>query len=154
MALLRGVYGTALAAWLGIAVYVSGLLLPALGARLPHAFGTITQTVFPGYFRAGEVLAAVALAAALAEWIGSRGRPGAGVALARLALASLVLALLAYAGEVLLPQVHAARGDAARFAALHARSLLLNGLAALASLVGALLAQATSRPAATPRYRS
>lgn len=152
MTALRAVYGTALAAWAGIAVYVSALLLPGLAARVPDAFPAITRVTFASYFRSGEALAAVAAAAALLEWLLARRRGGAAAALARLVLAAAVLALLVYAGEVLLPQVRAARGDDARFAALHARSLLCNGLSALGALVGALLAP-VAPPAPGPRYR-
>lgn len=140
MPLLRAVYGSALAAWAGIAGYTSALLLPDLAARLPDAFGPVTRLVFAGYFRTGEALAAAATVAALLEWSLLRRRGGGAGALLRLAAAAAALALLAYAGEVLLPGIREARGEDARFAALHARAMAINGAAALLALAGALLA--------------
>lgn len=135
---LRSLYGLTLAAWFGVIAFTSGAVLPLLLARVPDRFPQVVSSLFPLYFRTGEVMAAVAALLALGECLARPRGGGRGAALLRLAVALAALALVAYNAEWLLPRIDAARGTPA-FGPLHARSMQANGLTALLALLGALL---------------
>ncbi|EKP95035.1 DUF4149 domain-containing protein [Thermaerobacter subterraneus] len=147
----RNLYVFLMVAWFGVMVYYTFILTPTLTRAFPGDFGTIVATLFPGYFRLGEVLGLVAALAAWMEFRSQRRQPGGPDAPGagwRLAAGLMALALVIVNREAVLPAAHAARGTAA-FGPLHGISMAVNlATAALALFGGAggLLAPAASRP--------
>jgi uncharacterized membrane protein len=131
--------------WLGAMVFFAFVVAPAAFATLEReAAGRFVGAVFPRYYLAGAVLGGIALLACIGRGM-SRGWAGADWL--ALGLVSLMLALTLYAWLVVLPAAHAAREamhaaatgaatpEAARFAALHRLSSVLNGVVMLAAMV-------------------
>ena len=146
---LRALYGLLMAVWVGVMGYFSAVLTPTLIRVFPAQFGEIVAALFPAYFRLGEVLAGAATLLALGEWLlgsGDRERSGSRW---RLVVAIIALGVVAYNGEILLPQAHAARGTEA-FGRLHGLSMALNLVAAVLALAGAVLSHAGASTATSP----
>jgi hypothetical protein len=149
----------AAAAWLGaglgVQVLLSFLVAPAAFRLLGRAEAVrLLEGVFPGYYALGMVTTAVSLVLVL--WL-VRVQPRAPLRWGAAALLAGVLAGTAYAGQVLLPQAHAARlraqaapaGDLAplEFSRLHRRAVAVNiALFGVGLLALVLHAAAPPRP--------
>lgn len=149
MIVFDSVYLVALTAWVGSVLFLSFGVAPIIFTALgPESAGKFVRALFPRYYQWGVISGAVALPAAMAVPLAFpddlRG-PWVGVQ----ALAIIVGILITlYAGNVLTPQINAARDAGpegqARFERLHQRSVWLNGLVLVLGL--ALLVGFAARP--------
>jgi hypothetical protein len=144
-----------LGAGLGVQIFLSFLVAPAAFRLVerPQAV-RLLEGVFPGYYAVGLITTAVSLALVL--WL-VRVQPRAPLRLGAAVLLACVLAGTAYAGQILLPQAHAARlraqaapaGDLAplEFSRLHRRAVAVNiALFGVGLLALVLHAAAPPRP--------
>lgn len=133
MRLCHGLATALLGAGLGVQVFLSFLLAPAMFRAVERPVAVqVMQGVFPGYYGFG--LATLAMTLVLAVTLAVR-EPGP-LRWGAVALLVVTLAGTIYAGHVLLPQAHAARlraqtapaGDLAplQFSRLHRRSVAVN----------------------------
>ncbi len=132
---LRAVYLLALAVWVGTLVFFSFAATPAIFTTLPREEAArAVAALFPVYYVTGWVAGGLALAATLG--LAALTRAFGPLPRWRAAVLVLMLALSAYAGLVVLPEVRAARlaGDTAARDAGHRLSLLLNLTVVLAGL--------------------
>jgi uncharacterized membrane protein len=147
MAILLFFYLLALVCWLGGMVVFSAIVAPAVFTTLSrHEAGNLVAAIFPRYYVLGYVCGAIALV--LAIWLAAAHTHRAPWTIAAILLAA-ALALTAYAGVVVRPQVDAIRTvteeanpDPARraeFDRLHHLSVMLNGGAMLLETVALLL---------------
>jgi hypothetical protein len=139
---------TALAFWVGVMLFFSGLLAPIAFQTFPTAqAGDLMNKLFAPYHVVGYVCGGAAL---LTAWLsgGVRGK-------VRNALLIALLGATLYAGLVLSPEARTLRAELrqtdtatenpvtkARFDALHRRAVTLNGailIAALTALVWAVV---------------
>ncbi|HVN63851.1 MAG TPA: DUF4149 domain-containing protein [Candidatus Binataceae bacterium] len=141
----------ALGCWLGAMVFFPIFTATVFGNLARPEAGKVISAIFPRYYMIGYITGAISLGIAIYFSTARDARiwwGGSAVALAIALGASL------YAGQILLPRVHAIRGVAeeanpdpqlkAEFDRMHQLSVRLNGavmilnLVALASAVGAL----------------
>ena len=106
------------------------------------------RALFPRYYQWGAISGAVALPAAMAVPLSFPELRGPWVGVQAIVLIAATLIML-YAGNVLTPEINAARDEGpsgeARFGRLHRRSVQLNGLVLLLGL--GLLVAFAARPA-------
>ena len=141
-------------------IFFSLLAAPALFGGLPRDLaGRAVSAIFPRYYGFGAACGLIALVTGLVlRW--RRGAPARALAI-ELLLVALMTGIVLYSGRVLLPQASRARAalagpgeDAAsgeaqrRFAALHRRSVMLNGAVLLLGVAAFALAamQSPLRP--------
>jgi hypothetical protein len=128
------VYVTALALWIGAAVFFSAGVLPVLFTSLaPSEAGGIAALLFPVYFRAGLAVAVVTCVAAARIASAAGGKWKAVVAI-------LVLMTLAqgWSAVVIHPEMALIRGvetEVSRFQQLHQLSVRLNGVVLLGGML-------------------
>ena len=126
----------AIALWLGAMGFFAFVVAPAAFTTLEReAAGRFVAAVFPRYYTMGLALGLAALAGLGARWLGAGWR---GSDWLPVGLVLLMLALMFYAGAVVLPAAHAAReamrqagmdpAAAAGFARLHRLSGILNAV--------------------------
>jgi hypothetical protein len=133
MRILQGLATALLGAGLGVQVFLSFMLAPTAFRALERPMAVhIMESVFPGYYGFG--LATVGMALVLALILGFRGPSP--LRWGTIALLAITVAGTVYAGQVLLPQAHAARlraevapaGDLAplEFSRLHRLAVVVN----------------------------
>lgn len=152
MAVARFLHLLALSVWVGTIVFFSFVAAPSIFSALPREMaGRAVAAIFPRYYLLGGVCGGVAALTALFRGLAG-GRFGGALVLETVLILGM-LALTAYAGLGILPDAAAIRDTLprlegtdryaeakARFDALHARSVgvnggvLLLGLAAIACL--------------------
>ncbi len=151
--LAHAVAAALLGAGLGVQVFLSFLLAPAAFRLVERAQAVrLMEGLFPGYYGFGIVTTGVALLLVVLLALGEGRAP------LRWGAAALLLVTLAgtlYAGNVLLPEAHAARlraeaalpGDAApfEFRRLHRRAVAVN-IAVFGVGLVAFLLHAAARP--------
>jgi hypothetical protein len=149
------VFVSALALWIGAAVFFSAGILPVLFTSLaPAEAGGMAALLFPVYFRAGLAAAVVACAAA-ARIAAAKGGKWKGV----VALLLVMTLAQGWSTVVIHPEMAGIRGveaEVARFQQLHKLSVRLNGVVLVGGLLllggsGFLLAGGVSRPALAGR---
>jgi len=154
---LRFIHLLALVVWIGGIVFFSFFTTPALFAALPRDMaGRVTAALFPRYYLLGGACGLIAVLTLLLQWLRASG--GDRRQQIEMLLLMLMLAMTLYAGLAILPETSALRpqlraagdspGRAAaerRFAVLHRRSVVLNGLVLLCG-IGALAALAGRAP--------
>jgi uncharacterized membrane protein len=158
-AALRLIHLLALGLWIGSVVFFSLVAAPALfGALGREAAGRAVSAIFPRYYAFGGVCGVLALLSGVL--IGARQAAWGRMLTLELALVALMTGIVAYSGRVLLPRAAQARQalaaaaegaperDAARarFAAIHRRSVLLNGTVLLLGVAAFALAAARRPP--------
>jgi hypothetical protein len=142
-----------LGAGLGVQVFLSFQVAPAAFALLERAQAVrVMEGLFPGYYGLGLVTTAVALVLVLAL---TAAEPRAPLRWGTTALVGVLLVGTLYAGQILLPQAHAARvraqaalaGDPAPlvFSRLHRRAVAVN-IALFGIGLLALVLHAAARP--------
>lgn len=139
---LRAIYLLSLAVWVGTLVFFSFAATPAIFATLPRdEAARAVAALFPVYYATGWIAGGLALAATLG--LAALARAFGREARWRAVVLAGMLALSAYAGLVVLPQVRAARaaGDMAARDAGHRLSLLLN-LAVVSGGIGLVVLSA------------
>ncbi len=170
MAVLQTLAGAVLGAGLGVQLFLSFLLAPASFRLIDRALAVrLMEGIFPGYYGFGLVATVLALACAVPLAARERTALRWGV----VAVLAVTLLGTVYAGQVLLPEAHAARlraqaaraGDLAplEFSRLHRLAVAVNiavflvgalGLAlhalAGASAPGASGGRASARRAGSP----
>jgi hypothetical protein len=152
---LHALASALLGAGLGVQVFLSFQVAPSAFRLLdrPQAV-RLMEGLFPGYYLFGIATTTVALGLLL--WL-ALAAPGAPLRWGALVLVTVVLAGTLYAGQILLPEAHAARlraqaapaGDLAplEFSRLHRRSVAVNiALFAVGLLALGLHAAARPRP--------
>jgi uncharacterized membrane protein len=157
-ALLRFVHLLAIGLWIGSVVFFSLVAAPSLFGSLPRDLaGRAVSAIFPRYYAFGGACGLVAILSGLL--LGAR-RPSWGrLLMIELALLAVMMGLVLYSGRVILPrasQARAALAEAqgtpgldeaqARFAALHRRSVLLNGTVLVLGVAAFALAAALRPP--------
>jgi hypothetical protein len=141
-----------LGAGLGVQVFLSFLLAPLAFRVMDRPMAVrLMEAVFPGYYLFGVVTTGLALVLVLSLALSDRAPLRWGT----VALLGLVLAGTLYAGNILLPQAHAARvraqaapaGDLAplEFSRLHRQAVVVN-IALFAVGAVALVFHAAARP--------
>lgn len=134
-----------LAAWLGISAFFSFGVAPlAFNVMERSAAGQVVAAVLPRYYITGLGLSAVALLVYVAQ--AARARAGRVWPLAGIVLCAAMIAMLAWAAVVVMPEAEAARRsrDNSAFARAHRSSVTLNGITMLAAV--AALALEAFRP--------
>src|SRR5581483_8340653 len=142
MAVLQTLAGAVLGAGLGVQLFLSFLLAPASFRLIDRALAVrLMEGIFPGYYGFGLVATVLALACAVPLAARERTALRWGV----VAVLAVTLLGTVYAGQVLLPEAHAARlraqaaraGDLAplEFSRLHRLAVAVN---IAVFLVGAL----------------
>jgi hypothetical protein len=132
------------AAWLGIMAFFSFVAAPGVFRAIDRRLaGEAVAALLPAYYRWGIVLAALAAGALL--MLAARSRTGRLRHLAAAALASVMVAVLAWALVVTLPAAEAARRahDDQRFALAHRTAVGFNVLV-MACAAGVLMLQAVT----------
>ncbi len=143
---LRFVHLLALVVWIGSVIFFSFVTAPALFGALPRDMaGRAMSNIFPRYYLLGTLCGGLSLLSA--ALLGLRAGSADRSLVVELVLLALMTALTVYAGQVILPRADALRlslpgleGTPAheeaqrRFAALHARSVMLNGAVLLLGL--------------------
>ena len=156
MHVLHGLATALLGAGLGVQVFLSFLVAPAVFRAVDRPVAArVMEGVFPAYYGFGLVTIAMALGLALALAL----REPSPLRWGTIALLGLALVGTVYAGHVVLPQAHAARlraqtalaGDLAplEFSRLHRRAVAVNiaiFAAGAVALVVHLSASSGSRP--------
>lgn len=142
-----------LGAGLGVQVFLSFLVAPAAFRLLDRPLAVrLMEGVFPGYYRFGAVTIGLALLLTLSLAL---GEPRSLLRWGATGLLGITLAGTLYAGQILLPEAHAARlraqaalaGDAAplEFSRLHRRAVVVN-IALFGVGLVALVLHAAARP--------
>lgn len=142
---LRAIYLLSLTVWVGTLVFFSFAATPRIFAMLPRdEAARAVAALFPVYYATGWIAGGLALAATLG--LAALARTFGPAARWRAAILALMLAVSAYAGLVVLPEVRAARlaGDTAARDAGHRLSVLLN-LAVILGGVGLVVLSSTER---------
>ncbi len=142
------VYLIAMAAWVGSVIFVSFGVAPLIFQVLDaEAAAKFVRGLFPRYYLWGAIAGAVALPSAVAVPLCYPEMRGPAVGLQAIALITGTLIML-YAGNVLTPEINAARDEGppgeARFHRLHRRSVILNGVVLLIGM-GLLVAFAARK---------
>lgn len=133
------------AAWLGISAFFSFGVAPlAFNIMERTAAGQVVAAVLPRYYITGLGLCAVALLVYVAQ--AARARAGRVRPLVGIVLCAAMIAMLAWAAVVVMPEAEAARRsrDNSAFARAHRSSVTLNGITMLAAV--AALALEAFRP--------
>jgi hypothetical protein len=144
-----------LGAGLGVQVFLSFLVAPLAFRLIDRPLAVrLMEGLFPGYYLFGVVTFGLALVLVLSLAVGEGGTP---LRWGAVTLLGVALAGTVYAGNILLPQAHAARmraqaaqtGDLAplEFSRLHRRATVVN-IALFAVGLGALALHAVARPRA------
>ena len=158
-ALLRFVHLLAIGTWIGSVVFFSFFTAPALFGTLPRDLaGRAVSAIFPRYYALGGACGAVALLSALL--LGVKRASWGRVLLLEIVLLAIMTGIVLYADRVGRPRASQARQDVAqaregaavydeaqaRFAALHRRSVLLNGTVLILGVAAFALAAAQRPP--------
>ena len=157
-ALLRFVHLLALGLWVGSVVFFSFFAAPSLFGALPRDMaGRAVSAIFPRYYAFGSVCGVLALLSGLL--LGAKQAAFGRLLVIEIVLVAVMSGIVLYAGRVVLPRASQARqalaqvqegtpgydDTQARFAALHRRSVLLNGAVLLLGIAAFALA-AVQRP--------
>lgn len=132
LAIFDSVYLLALSGLVGSILFFSFAVAPIVFAVLgAESGGKFVRALFPRYYAWGVVCCAIALAALVCGSLSFPELRGPMIA-AQSGLIGLALAIQLYCGNTLTPAINAARDDgpasAGRFARLHRRSVVLNGV--------------------------
>lgn len=142
MEALKALALAGMACWAGIIAFFSFVAAPGLFRALERReAGELVATLLPAYYQWGIALAGVAVGALVV--LAARASAGRLRHLVGAALGAVMVACLAWALGVNLPEANRARrtGDDAGFAVAHRQAVRLNGLVLLCG-VGVVLLEA------------